>query len=157
MVACRNDWPSLVTGWVTDAIPCVPASAVLTWPALDAVEITSMGSPEPAGKYLDSTFCAAMDGGVPRNDWAAVSVPNLKPIIPAAPAAELRARGRRAELKADPPARPRREQDGRYRPHRARTSADGLADPGPEPAAGRVGRGDNPPRRAADTPRDAPV
>src|SRR5580765_2525172 len=101
MVACRNDRPSLVTGWVTDAIPCVPASAVLTWPALDAVEITSMGSPEPAGKYLDSTFCAAVDGGVPRNDWAVVSVPNLNPIIPAAPAASRMAvtihtvRGRR--------------------------------------------------------------
>src|SRR2546430_6204263 len=34
----------------------------------------------------DSTSCAAMDGGVPRNDWAVVSVPNLNPIIPAAPA-----------------------------------------------------------------------
>ena len=50
MVACRKDRPSLVTGWVTDATPGVPASAVLTWPALDAVEITLMGSPEPAGK-----------------------------------------------------------------------------------------------------------
>ena len=57
---------------------------VLTWLALDAVETTSMGSPEPAGKYLASTLCAAMDGGIPRNDWAVVSVPNLNPIIPAA-------------------------------------------------------------------------
>src|ERR1700751_1668760 len=101
MVACRNDRPSLVTGWVTDAMPCVPASAVLTWPPPDPVEITSVGSPEPAGKYLDRAFCAAMDGGVPRNDWAAVSVPNLNPIIPAAPAASRMAvtthtvRGRR--------------------------------------------------------------
>src|SRR5437868_10790308 len=101
MVACRKDRPSLVTGWVTDAMPGVPASAVLTWLALDSVEITLMGSPEPAGKYLDSTFCAAMDGGVPRNDWAVVSVPNLNPIIPAAPAASRMAvtshtvRGRR--------------------------------------------------------------
>src|SRR6201991_251216 len=113
MVACRNEQPSLVTRWVARAIPCVPASAVLTWPALDAVEITSMGSPEPAGKYLDSTFCAAMDGGVPRNDWAAVSVPNLNPIIPAAPAASRRAapthpvRGRR------PMAWPTRDQNPR--------------------------------------------
>src|ERR1700748_3470438 len=113
MVACRNDRPSLVTGWVTDAMPCVPASAGLTWPALAAVEIASMGSPEPAGKYLDSTFCAAMDGGVPRNDWAAVSVPNLNPTIPAAPAASRMAvtphtvRGRR------PMAWPTRDQNPR--------------------------------------------
>src|SRR5258708_26017431 len=83
-------------------MPDVPASAVLTWPALGAVETTSMGSPDPAGKYLDSTLCAAMDGGVPRNDWATVRVPNLNPIIPAAPAASRIAvtihtvRGRRA-------------------------------------------------------------
>ena len=32
----------MVTGWVTDAMPGVPASAVLTWLALDAVEITSL-------------------------------------------------------------------------------------------------------------------
>src|ERR1700748_1190450 len=113
MVACRNDRLSLVTGWVTDAMPCVPASAVLTWPALDAVEITSMGSPEPAGKYRDSTFCAAMDGGVPRNDWAAVSVPNLNPIIPAAPAASRMAvtthtvRGRRPMAWPTPDQKPR--------------------------------------------------
>src|SRR4029079_1724421 len=120
MVACRNDRPSLVTGWVTDAMPCVPASAVLTWPALDAVEITSMGSPEPAGKYLDSTFCAAMDGGVPRNDWAAVSVPNLNPTIPAAPAASRMAgtthTTRRRRPAAGLPAPPPPGGGGRPRP-----------------------------------------
>src|SRR5690349_24316454 len=113
MVACRHDRPSLVTGWVTAAMPCVPASAVLTWPAPDAVEITSMGSPEPAGKYLASTVCAAMDGGVPRNDWAVVSVPNLNPTIPAVRAASRIAatihtvRGRR------PMAWPTRDQNPR--------------------------------------------
>src|SRR2546430_13437422 len=105
MVACRKDRPSLVTGWVTDAMPGVPASAVLTWLARDAVETTSMGSPEPAGKYVASTFCAAMDGGVPRNASAVVIVPNLNPIIPAAPAPSRMAvtthtiRGRRLMLR----------------------------------------------------------
>ena len=82
MVACKNDRPSLVTGGVTDAMPGVSASAVLTVPALAAVEITWTGSPEPAGKYLARTFCAVTEAGVPRNDWAVVSVPILKPIRP---------------------------------------------------------------------------
>src|SRR6266851_6211117 len=85
IVACRKALPSLVAGGVTDAMPGVPASAALTSPALDAVEITSTGSPEPAGKYLASTFCAVIDDGVPRNDWATVSGPNLNPIRPAVP------------------------------------------------------------------------
>src|SRR5512142_3519160 len=82
-------------------MPGVPASADLTWPVVDAVVMTCTGSPSPAGKYPAITFCAAMDGGVPRNDWAVVSVPNLNPIIPAAPAASRTAvtihtvRGRR--------------------------------------------------------------
>ena len=65
------------------------------------MEITCTGSPEPAGKYLASSFWAAMDGGVPRKDWAVVSAPNLKPIRPAEHAASRRAvtshtpRGRR--------------------------------------------------------------
>src|SRR5712692_3047558 len=84
IVACRKALPSLVTGGVSDAMPAVPASATLTWPALDAVEITSTGSPEPAGKYLAITFCAVIDDGVPRNDWAMVRGPNRNPIRPAA-------------------------------------------------------------------------
>ena len=72
----------MVTGGVTEAMPGVAASAVLTCPALDAVEITSTGSPEPAGKYLASACWAVTDGGVPRNDSAVVSVPNLNPIRP---------------------------------------------------------------------------
>src|SRR5947207_3091352 len=67
-------------------MPGVPASADLTSLAVGAVVTTCTGSPSPAGKYLAITFCAAMDGGVPRNAWAVVSVPNLNPIIPAAPA-----------------------------------------------------------------------
>src|SRR5260370_5835397 len=87
MVACKKDRPSLVTGGVTDAMRGVSASAVLTVPALAAVEIPWTGSPEPAGKYLASTFWAVTEAGVPRNDWAVVSVPILKPIRPAEPAA----------------------------------------------------------------------
>ena len=75
----------MVTGGVTDAMPGVSASAVLTVSALAAVEITWTGSPEPAGKYLACTFCALTEGGVPRNAWAVVSVPILKPIRPAEP------------------------------------------------------------------------
>ena len=56
IVACRKARPSLVTGAVTDAMPGVVTSAFLTWPALAAVDITWTGSPEPAGKYLASTF-----------------------------------------------------------------------------------------------------
>ena len=110
IVACRKARPSLITGGVTEAMPCVAASAVLTWPALPAVAITSTGSPDPAGKCLASTFWAVIDGGVPRNDWATVSGPNLNPIRPS---------------RAD------RQQDGGHHPHRARAAADGLADPGP--------------------------
>jgi len=89
------------------------ASADLTGPAVEAVVITCTGSPEPAGKYLASTFCAEMEGGVPRNAWAVVSVPNLNPIIPAAPAPSRIAvtthtiRGRRLML------RPTRDQKPR--------------------------------------------
>ena len=130
---CRKDLAVLVTGWVTEAMPCVPASAVLTCRALDAVQITSMGSPEPAGKCLASTFCAAMDGGVPRNDWAVGQRAELSPIMPAAPAASRIAvtihtvRGRRR---------------------------DGPADPGPEPAAGRLGRAETRPDRPEDPPAE---
>ena len=49
IVACTNDSPFLVTGALTEAMPRVAASAVLTGPALAAVEITSTGSPDPAG------------------------------------------------------------------------------------------------------------
>src|ERR1700721_1055047 len=87
MVACRKARPSLVTGWVTDAMPGVSASAVLTVPALAAVEITWTGSPEPAGKYLACTFWEVTEAGVARDHWAVVSVPILKPIRPAEPAA----------------------------------------------------------------------
>src|ERR1700685_4101837 len=83
IVACRKATPPLVTGAVTDAMPGVLASAPRTWPALAAVDITCTGSPEPAGKYLASSFWAAMDGGVPRKDWAVVSAPNFTPIRPA--------------------------------------------------------------------------
>src|ERR1035438_3158786 len=63
IVACRKDMPSLVTGGVTEAMPGVAASAVLTCPALSVVEITFTGSPEPAGKCLASTCWAGIDGG----------------------------------------------------------------------------------------------
>src|SRR6202167_3623306 len=86
IVACTKDRPSLVTGGATEAMPGAAASASLTDPALAAVEITSTGSPEPAGKYLASSCWAVTEGGVPRNDSAVVSVPNLNPASPAAPA-----------------------------------------------------------------------
>src|SRR5579859_2452628 len=68
-------------------MPGVSVSAVLTAPALPAVEMTWTGSPEPAGKYLASTFWAVTDDGVPRNPCAVVSVPILNPIRPRDPAA----------------------------------------------------------------------
>src|ERR1700722_5572618 len=77
IVACRKDRPSLVTAGVTDAMPGVAASAFLTCPALDTVEITSTGSPEPAGKYLASTCWAVIDGGGPREDSATARAANL--------------------------------------------------------------------------------
>ena len=53
---------------MTEAMPGVSASALLTCSALAALAITSTGSPVPAGKYLASTFWAVIDDGVPRND-----------------------------------------------------------------------------------------
>src|ERR1700722_15772486 len=72
-------------------MPGVLASAASTASALAAVEMTWTGSPEPAGKYLASTFWAVTEGWVPRKDWAVVSVPNLKPIRPREHAASKRA------------------------------------------------------------------
>src|SRR6202044_573746 len=72
-------------------MPGVPARAASTASALAAVEMTWTGSPEPAGKYLASTFWAVTEGWVPRKDWAVVSVPNLKPIRPREHAASKRA------------------------------------------------------------------
>src|SRR6516165_5127091 len=87
MVASSQVRPFLVTGWVTEAMPGVAASALLTCPALAALAMTSTGSPVPAGKYLSSAFWAVIDDGVPRNACAVVSVPILKPIRPAQKAA----------------------------------------------------------------------
>jgi hypothetical protein len=86
VVACRKTRPSLITGGVTEATPCVAASTARTCPALPALAITSTGSPDPAGECSASTFWAVIDGGVPRNDWATVSGPNLNPTRPSAPA-----------------------------------------------------------------------
>src|ERR1035441_7780392 len=43
IVACRKDRPSLVTGGVTEAMPGVAASAVLTCPALVGEPVNSSG------------------------------------------------------------------------------------------------------------------
>src|ERR1039457_6259569 len=87
IVACRKDRPSLVTGGVTEAMPGVAASAVLTCPALALVGITFTGLPEPAGKCVASTRCGGgSGGGVRRNDAAVVSGPNLTRARPNTPA-----------------------------------------------------------------------
>ena len=68
IVACTKARPFWVTGVVTDAMPGVPARADRTAPALAAVEVICTGSPDPAGKWVASTFCAVTDGWVPRKD-----------------------------------------------------------------------------------------
>ncbi len=72
----------MTAGWLTPWIPGVAARACSSAVTLAALPITSTGSPAPAGKCCASTASALIDCGVPRNDWAVVSVPTLKPMRP---------------------------------------------------------------------------
>jgi hypothetical protein len=63
-------------------MPGVAARVCSSAVALAALPITSTGSPAPAGKCCASTVSAVIDWGCPRNDWAVVSVPTLKPMRP---------------------------------------------------------------------------